>query len=301
MMRGRMHTTRATTTAAPALPGPVLERYARRALEEDLGSGDLTTDLLLPHATTVRATLVARAAGTPAGLSLARTVFLALDPTLEVEILASDGEPVAAGTALLLVRGAARPILSAERVALNFVGRLSGIASLTRRYVDAVEGTGARIIDTRKTTPGLRSLEKYAVRCGGGHNHRFGLSDGFMLKDNHRAALGRAGRDLVTAVREARSRMGHGTALTIEVDELDQVEEALEAGADSILLDNMTPDQLGLAVNRIDGRALTEASGGITLESVRAAAESGVDLISVGALTHSAPSLDVALEMDWED
>lgn len=287
-------------TSAPAIPAPVLSRLARRALEEDLGSGDVTTDLVVPATTTVRATLVARAAGVVCGLDLARTVFLALDPSLEIQLTAGDGDRVEAGAALLTVRGPARPILSAERVALNFVGRLSGIASLTRRYVDAVEGTGARIVDTRKTTPGLRSIEKYAVRCGGGHNHRLGLSDGFMLKDNHRAALAAAGRPLPDAVRSARQRLGHGVAVTVEVDGLEQVAEALEAGADSILLDNMTPEQLARAVAQVGGRARTEASGGITLESVRVAAESGVDRISVGALTHSAPALDVALDFDWD-
>lgn len=290
-----------TTTSAPSLPGPVLERYARGALEEDLGSGDVTTDLLVPDATTVRATIVARAAGIACGVDLARTVFLTLDPTLDTQPHAGDGEAVAAGAVLLEVSGPARPILTAERVALNFVGRMSGIASLTRRYVEAVEGTGARIVDTRKTTPGLRPLEKYAVRCGRGHNHRYGLSDGFMLKDNHRAALARAGLSLTDAVREARDRLGHGIAITIEVDGIEHVAEAVEAGADSILLDNMTPEQMALAVEQVDGAALTEASGGITLESVRAAAESGIDLISVGALTHSAPALDVALEIDWTD
>ncbi len=291
-------------SSAPALPAPVLVQYAREALREDLGSGDVTTDLLVPRATTARAALVARADGVACGLELARAVFLELDPTLDIDLLAHDGDSVSAGVTLLTVHGSARSILSAERVALNFVGRLSGIASLTRRYVDAVAGAGAgagaRVVDTRKTTPGLRALEKYAVRCGGGHNHRFGLSDGFMLKDNHRAALERAGSSLPDAVRDARSRLGHGVVVTIEVDTIEQVAEALDAGADSILLDNMSPDQLALAVRQIDGRALAEASGGITLESVRAAAESGVDLISVGALTHSAPSLDVALDMDWE-
>lgn len=286
---------------APAPHESSLREYARRALAEDLGAGDVTTDLLVPPTTRVTASLVVRTAGVACGLDLARATFLELDPALDVRLEAADGEAVVAGATLLTVQGAARPILSAERVALNFVGRLSGIASLTRRYVDAVEGTGARIVDTRKTTPGLRVLEKYAVRCGGGHNHRFGLSDGFMLKDNHRAALRTGGEDLAAAVGRARDRLGHGVAVTIEVDEIEQLAEALAAGADSILLDNMTPGQLALAVEQIDGEALSEASGGITLESVRAAAESGVDLISVGALTHSAPALDVALELEWQD
>jgi nicotinate-nucleotide pyrophosphorylase (carboxylating) len=284
---------------APAPSERLLQRYARAALDEDLGPGDVTTDLLVPADTTVRAALVARSAGVAAGLGLARAVFLELDPGARVDALAQDGDVVAAGSTLLTVHGQARAILSAERVALNFVGRLAGIATLTRRYVQAVEGTGARVVDTRKTTPGLRILDKYAVRCGGGHNHRFGLSDGFMVKDNHRAALAVTGTDLVAAVRAARERLGHGTAVTIEVDEVEQVAQALEAGADAILLDNMTPEELARAVREVDGEALTEASGGITLETVRAAAESGVDLVSVGALTHSAPALDVALELEW--
>ena len=281
------------------LPSSVLREHARAGLREDLPGGDVTSDLLVPAATAVTATLVARAAGVACGLTLARAVFLEPDTGLEVDLQAADGDRVGRDTPLLTIRGAARSVLAAERAALNFVGRLSGIASLTHRYVEAVAGTGARIIDTRKTTPGLRALEKYAVRCGGGYNHRFGLSDGFMLKDNHRAALSRAGIDLAEAVRQARSRLGHGITVTVEVDEIEQVGEALDAGADSILLDNMTPEQLALAVRQIDGVARTEASGGITLESVRAAAESGVDLISVGALTHSAPALDVALEFEW--
>lgn len=287
-------------TGAPTPGGSLLREYARRGLEEDLGAGDVTTHLLVPPESAVTARLVTRMDGVACGLPLARAVFMEMDPALDVQMAAADGDPVAAGATLLAVRGPARAILSAERVALNYVGRLSGIASLTRAYVDAVAGTGARIVDTRKTTPGLRALEKYAVRCGGGHNHRFGLSDGFMLKDNHRAALEAAGKGLVEAVRAARERLGHNVAMTIEVDAIEQIGEALEAGADSILLDNMTPEQLALAVQQVDGEALTEASGGITLEAVRAAAESGVDLISVGSLTHSAPAMDVALDIEWQ-
>jgi nicotinate-nucleotide pyrophosphorylase (carboxylating) len=284
---------------APVPSERLLREYARSALDEDVGGGDVTTDLLVPADTTVTAMLVARKPGVVCGLPLARLVFLEMDPGVRVELIAADGDGVAAGDTLLEATGPARAILGAERVALNFVGRLSGIASLTRSHVDAIDGTGARIVDTRKTTPGLRVLEKYAVRCGGGHNHRFGLSDGFMLKDNHRAALGAVGRDVVGAVRAARERLGHTIAITIEVDEIGQVAAALDAGADSILLDNMSTAQLEQAVRQIDGDALAEASGGITLESVRAVAETGVDLISVGALTHSAPALDVALDLEW--
>lgn len=277
-------------------PHDALERFAREALAEDLGEGDLTTDLLVPDGARARATMVARAAGVACGIPLARAVFLSVDPSLEITTHAGDGEAVPSGAPLLAIEGSARSILKAERVALNFVGRLSGIATLTRRYVAVVEGTSAAILDTRKTTPGLRALEKWAVRCGGGRNHRLGLYDGFMLKDNHRAALTAAGVELAWAVREARARIPDGVLVTIEVDSLDQIPEALEAGADSILLDNMTPRQLAVAVDRIGGRALAEASGGITLDTARAVAESGVDLISVGALTHSAPALDVALD-----
>jgi nicotinate-nucleotide pyrophosphorylase (carboxylating) len=286
-------------TGAPTPGAGVLRELARRGLDEDLGAGDVTTDLLVPPETVVTARLVARQGGIVCGLGLAEACFHELDPHIGVEYAVADGDRVADGATLLTVRGSARAVLSAERVALNHLGRLSGIATLTRAYVDAVAGTGARIVDTRKTTPGLRVLEKYAVRCGGGHNHRFGLSDGFMLKDNHRAALEAAGADLVEAVRAARERLGHNVAITIEVDDLDQIGAALEAGADSVLLDNMGHAQLARAAEQVDGEALTEASGGITLDTVRAAAESGVDLISVGAITHSAPSLDVALDVAW--
>lgn len=278
----------------------ILNRYAREALEEDVGGGDITTDLLVPEDARASATLVAREAGVACGLELARVVFRTMDPTLDVTLHAHDGDDVAAGARLATISGLARPILSAERVALNYLGRLSGIATMTRALARAAEGTGARIVDTRKTTPGLRALEKYAVRCGGGHNHRMSLSDGFMLKDNHRAALKRAGVAVPAAVANARRKLGHGVFVTIEADSMDEVREALEAGADGVLLDNMTPEQLARAVQEISGTARAEASGGVTLESVRAVAESGVDLISVGALTHSAPALDVALEFDWE-
>jgi nicotinate-nucleotide pyrophosphorylase (carboxylating) len=206
-------------TGAPVPGGLLLREYARRGLEEDLGAGDVTTQLLVAPGAAVTARLVARVDGVACGLALARAVFMEMDRALEVELAVADGDSVTSGATMMTLRGPARAILSAERVALNYVGRLSGIASLTRAYVDAVAGTGARIVDTRKTTPGLRVLEKYAVRCGGGHNHRFGLSDGFMLKDNHRAALEAAGTGLVEAVREARERLGHNVAITIEVDD----------------------------------------------------------------------------------
>ena len=288
------------TAAAPSLPGVLLRRLADEALAEDLGGGDVTTDLVVPEAARASGTIVARGGGVVAGLSLAHTVFRAADPGLEVEALLDDGERAEAGEAICRVRGDARSILRAERTALNFLQRLSGIATLTRRFVEAVEGTGARIVDTRKTTPGLRALEKYAVRCGGGGNHRFGLSDGFLLKDNHRAVLSAAGRTLAEAVEDARRRLPHTVPVEVEIDRPDQLSDALEAGVDAVLLDNFAPAELEAAVAEADGRVLLEASGGITLETVRGVAETGVDLISVGALTHSAPALDLALDFQTE-
>lgn len=285
----------------PGVPEPpplLLRGVVEAALREDLGWGDVTSESLIPADLAAEAVMVARGDGVVAGLPVAREAFHAVDPRLDVELLASDGETVGAGRPLLRVAGRARAILSAERVALNFVQRLSGIATLTARYVAAVAGTGARIVDTRKTTPGLRALEKYAVRCGGGHNHRFHLGDALLLKDNHRMALAAAGVSLIEAVRRARAALPHTVTIEIELDSLDQLEETLAAEPDTILLDNMPPETMAEAVRRIGGRARTEASGGITLETVRRAAEAGVDLISVGALTHSAPAFDVALDFN---
>lgn len=290
--------THAAQRGAPELPAVVLRDYAARALNEDLGRGDVTTDLTVPGEHRATAAVVARASGVVAGIELARTCFLLRDPELGLDVLKHDGDAVAGGDTLMRVRGNARAILSAERVALNYLGRLSGIASLTARFVAAVDGTGARIVDTRKTTPGLRSLEKFAVRCGGGHNHRYALDDAFLLKDNHRAVLDAAGIGLADAVAAAREALPHTVPLEVEVDDLEQLDQALDAGVDAVLLDNMDPATLRQAVERVDGRATTEASGGVTLETVRAVAETGVDLISVGALTHSAPALDIAL--DWQ-
>ncbi|HET9982558.1 MAG TPA: carboxylating nicotinate-nucleotide diphosphorylase [Longimicrobiales bacterium] len=282
----------------PELPPALLRGVVEAALREDLGWGDVTSDSLLPAELTAEATMVARGDGVVAGLPVARAAFHAMDPNLHVELLARDGETVGAGRSLLRVAGRARAILSAERIALNFVQRMSGIATLTARYVAAVAGTDARIVDTRKTTPGLRLLEKYAVRCGGGHNHRFHLGDALLLKDNHRAALAAAGVGLVEAVHRARAALPHTVTIEIELDTLDQLDETLAAEPDTILLDNMPPEVLAEAVRRIGGRARTEASGGITLETVRRTAEAGVGLISVGALTHSAPAFDVALDFN---
>jgi nicotinate-nucleotide pyrophosphorylase (carboxylating) len=269
----------------------MLERVAFAALAEDLGDGDVTTEATVDADATGSAELVVKEPGVVCGLAVAEAVFRAVDSELRFERLVEEGASVAAGTSVARVAGAERAILTGERTALNFLARLSGIATLTRRYVDAVEGTGAAILDTRKTTPGLRALEKHAVATGGGRNHRFGLDDGVLVKDNHLRAAG--------SVASAVERLRAVTPLPIEVecDTLEQVSEALAAGAEAILLDNMSPDQLRSAVALARGHARLEASGGVTLENVRAVAETGVDEISVGALTHSARSLDVSLEL----
>ena len=268
-----------------------LDRIVRASLAEDLGSGDVTTDATVDEAATGTAVLVTRAPGVVAGLDAVEAVFRALDPEVEVERLAEDGEVLHGPAPVARVSGSLRAILTGERTALNLLGRLSGIATATRRYVDAVEGTGVAILDTRKTTPGLRALEKQAVAAGGGRNHRFRLDDGVLVKDNHLVATG--------SIRGAVERLRTVTDLPIEVecDTLEQLQDALAAGADAILLDNMSLEQLRRAVAVTDGRARLEASGGVTLETVRAIAETGVDEISVGALTHSAPALDVSLEL----
>ena len=274
-----------------AVATDTLERVAFAALAEDVGEGDVTTEATVDTDASGSADLVVREAGVVCGLDVAEAVFRAVEPELRFERLVDEGVVVAAGTAVARVAGPERGILTGERTALNFLARLSGIATLTRRYVDAVEGTGAAILDTRKTTPGLRVLEKHAVACGGGRNHRFGLDDGVLVKDNHLRAAG----SVATAV----ERLRDATRLPIEVecDTLEQVSEALAAGADAILLDNMAPDRLRAAVALAGGRARLEASGGITLDNVRDVAETGVDEISIGALTHSARSLDVSLEL----
>ena len=273
-----------------------VRQVVETALAEDLAWGDVTSDALVPAELPATAVMVAKQDGVLAGLAVAAEVFRAVDASSFVELLVEDGEWVESGSELLRVTGRARSLLAAERVALNFVQRLSGTATLTARFVEAVAGTGARIVDTRKTTPGLRLLEKYAVRCGGGHNHRFHLGDAVLVKDNHRAALAAAGGSLAEGVRGARAALPHTTTVEIEVDSADQLEEALAVEPDAILLDNMSPEELVFCVRRIGGRARVEASGGVNLQTVRAIAEAGVDLISVGALTHSAPALDLSLE-----
>jgi len=256
-------------------------------LAEDVGAGDATTSSVVDEDSVCEARIVVKEPGVVCGLAAAAAVFETLGARLDP--LVADGDRIEAGP-VARVEGPARAVLTGERLALNLLGRLSGIATLTRRYVDAVDGTGTTILDTRKTTPGLRELEKQAVRCGGGTNHRFGLFDGVLIKDNHLRIAG----SIAEAVRRARA-----TALPVEVecDTLDQVAEAVKAGADRILLDNMAPDELRAAVILVADRAETEASGGVSLETVRAVAETGVDFVSVGALTHSARALDVSLEV----
>jgi nicotinate-nucleotide pyrophosphorylase (carboxylating) len=274
-------------------PFLLIEPIIRRALEEDLGrAGDITSDLVLPAGQRATALLVARKAGTIAGLGTAEAAFHILDGALKVRLEARDGNTVPAGTPLLAVQGSARAILAAERVALNFVGHLSGVATATHALVEAVKGTKARIVCTRKTTPGLRIFEKYAVRCGGGVNHRYGLDDGVLIKDNHIVAAG----GIKPAVERVLAGLGHMVKVEVEVDSLEQLQIALELGVDTVLLDNMKPDMLREAVAINKGRAALEASGNVTLDTVRAIADAGVDYISSGAITHSAPSLDVALD-----
>jgi nicotinate-nucleotide pyrophosphorylase (carboxylating) len=275
-----------------------IEPLVRVALDEDIGSGDVTTLATVPEGASARALMLARESLVVAGLALAEAAFHALNPRLQIERQVDDGAPLERGQSLLRVSGDARAILTGERVALNFVQRLSGIATLTARFVKAVEGTRASILDTRKTTPGWRLLEKYAVTCGGGQNHRFGLFDQVLIKDNHLAALRFEPPNAIgAAVRRARERYPQ-LKVEVEADTPEQVQQALEAGADIILLDNMSIEALRTAVHWINHRALTEASGGVDLTTVRPIAETGVDFISIGALTHSARAVDIALDFE---
>jgi nicotinate-nucleotide pyrophosphorylase (carboxylating) len=277
-----------------------LRQLVERALEEDLGRGDVASDLLVPSNVSARAALRGRSQGVITGLDVAAMVFEVTDAQVRFAPLINDGDAVAPSQELAVVSGPARSILRGERVALNFLQRLSGIATLTSRYVEAVRGTRARIVDTRKTTPGLRSLEKYAVRAGGGFNHRRDLSDAMMIKDNHLAVIRARGLSLTEAIKQARESLPHTLKIEIEVDRLDQIPEALSAGADIILLDNMSTEDLRSAVAMIDGRAIIEASGGVNLGTISEIAATGVDVISVGALTHSAPALDIGLDFEFE-
>ena len=279
------------------LPDILIEPIVRAALAEDLGrAGDVTAQACIPEGSRMKAVFTARKAGVLAGVDCVRLAVLAMDPDATVDVRLKDGEAFEAGAVLVAVEGDARAILAAERTALNLLGRLCGVATLTRAYVQAVAGTKARIADTRKTTPGLRALEKHAVHCGGGMNHRFGLDDAILIKDNHVAVCGGVGE----AVRRARAHAGHLMKVEVEVDGLDQLDEALEAGPDVVMLDNFTLPMLREAVQRAKvspfGRPVLEASGGVNLDTVGGIAATGVDVISVGALTHSAPALDVGLD-----
>ncbi|MGO9585611.1 MAG: carboxylating nicotinate-nucleotide diphosphorylase [Limisphaerales bacterium] len=275
-----------------------IRQAVQAALAEDIGSGDATTLATVPETATAKAVLRAREPLVVAGLDFAEAAFRKLSAAVKIERLAKDSQRVSGGEILLKISGPARAILSAERVALNFVQRLSGIATLTALFVDAVKDTPAQILDTRKTTPGWRRFEKYAVTCGGGHNHRLGLFDLVLIKDNHLAALRDAQPNaIVAAVRRAREKFPQ-LKIEIEADTLEQAEQAAAAGADIILLDNMNPVQLRLAVQKIKGRAKTEASGGVNLAGVQAIAKTGVDFISVGALTHSARAVDMGLDFE---
>ncbi|PPG54087.1 nicotinate-nucleotide diphosphorylase (carboxylating) [Rathayibacter sp. AY2B3] len=277
-----------------------IDRVVTLALEEDAPWGDLTSDTLLPADATASAALVAREPGVFSGGAVLVGTMRQVDSRIRCSVLVEDGAVFEAGQTLARIEGPAGGVLRGERVALNLVQRMSGIATLTAQYVAAVAGTRARIVDTRKTTPGLRALERHAVRSGGGRNHRFSLSDAVLAKDNHLAVLAARGIDLTAALRAARATIPHTAHLEVEVDRLDQIEPALAGGADTIMLDNFTPELLRQGVALIGGRAVVEASGGVDLSTVRAIAEAGVDVISVGALTHSVRSLDLGLDIAVE-
>jgi nicotinate-nucleotide pyrophosphorylase (carboxylating) len=279
------------------IPTHALRRVIDTALEEDAPWGDVTSETLIPVDAVATATLGAREPGVLSGGGVFAAVVHAVDPSVDVVVHVPDGASFGPGTLLATVTGNARSVLRAERVALNLVQRMSGIATVTATYVAAVEGTGARIVDTRKTTPGLRAIERYAVRCGGGHNHRTSLSDAVLAKDNHLAVLLAGGIGIGDAIAATRERLGHTVHVEVEVDRIDQIEPVVAAGVDTIMLDNFTPEMLETGVGIVAGRALVEASGGVSLDTVAAIAATGVDVISVGALTHSARALDLGLDM----
>lgn len=284
-----------TEAFLPELPRLLVDRAVEAALLEDLGrAGDITAQATLPPEARAVAAFVARKPGVVAGIDFARRAMAMMDPAIRFSTLIADGTRLVPGDVIARVEGSARAVLSAERVALNFLGHLSGIASATRVFADKVAHTRAKIVCTRKTTPGLRAFEKYAVRCGGGANHRFGLDDAILIKDNHIAVCG----SVAEAIRRARAFAGHLVKVEVEVDRLDQLVEAMTERPDAVLLDNMTPDVLREAVAIVAGRAATEASGGVGPDTVKAIAESGVDLISTGWITHSAPVLDIGLDID---
>jgi nicotinate-nucleotide pyrophosphorylase (carboxylating) len=275
----------------------IIDEAVLRALAEDAPWGDVTSEYLIPAESVATASLVARESGVMAGAEVFAAAFKLVDEAVNVELRIGDGETFAKGQLLAEVTGPARSVLTGERVALNFVQRMAGIATTTAAYVAAVAGTGTRIVDTRKTTPGLRAFEKHSVRAGGGHNHRYSLSDAVMAKDNHLAVLTRGGKDLTTELKRVRSELGHTTHIEVEVDRLDQLPAVLAAGVDTIMLDNFTLEDLAKGVAIIDGAAVIEASGGVNLNTVRAIADTGVNVISVGALTHQIHSLDLGLDL----
>jgi nicotinate-nucleotide pyrophosphorylase (carboxylating) len=277
---------------------PAVRAIIQRALDEDIGWGDVTTDNSVPTDQRSRAVLLAKQDGVLCGGRVFAETLRLVDPAVTVDLLVADGAPLAKGHVVARIEGPTRALLTGERTALNFVQRLSGIATATAAFAARLQGLPTRLVDTRKTTPGLRLLEKYAVRVGGGHNHRFNLADAVLLKDNHLAALRSRGLDLTAAIRTLKQRVPHTMKVEVEVTSVDQIDAALAGGADIVLLDNMSNEDMREAVQRIRGRALTECSGTVTLETVRERAETGVDLISSGALTHSAKALDLSLEIE---
>lgn len=275
----------------------IIDEAVGRALQEDAPWGDVTSQYLIPTESLALATLEAREPGVMAGAEVFAAAFRLVDDSVTVELLVADGQAFVAGQTLATVSGPARAVLTGERVALNFVQRMAGIATTTSKYVAAVSGTKARIVDTRKTTPGLRAFEKHAVRVGGGHNHRYSLSDAVMAKDNHLAILTRGGKDLTAELLRVRTELGHTTHIEVEVDRLDQLDAVIAAKVDTIMLDNFSLEDMATGVSKIAGRAVVEASGGVNLATVAAIAATGVDVISVGALTHQIRSLDLGLDI----
>ncbi|MEI2386517.1 carboxylating nicotinate-nucleotide diphosphorylase [Breoghania sp. JC706] len=283
------------TPTLPDLPRLMIDDAVKAALLEDWGrAGDITSQATIPREARARAVIVSRKEGRLAGTGFVESACRLTDPAIRIDILANDGDALKPGTIVARISGPARSILSCERIGLNYLGHLSGIATATSRFVAKIAHTRASIVCTRKTTPGLRAFEKYAVRCGGGSNHRFGLDDAVLIKDNHIAVAG----GVVRAIERAKAHAGHMVKIEVEVDTLEQLREAMTAGPDAVLLDNMGPESLKSAVDIVAGRALTEASGGIELDTVAAIAESGVDLISTGWITHSAPVLDLGLDIE---
>jgi nicotinate-nucleotide pyrophosphorylase (carboxylating) len=282
------------------IPQKIVDHLIDLAFKEDIGTGDITTQILIPEAMSAKAIFLAKSDGVLAGIEVARRVFLKLDPGIELNIMIKDGSPIKKGAVIAEIKGKARAILTGERTALNFLQRLSGIATLTNQFVARVSDLPVQIIDTRKTTPGYRLLEKYAVRMGGGHNHRLNLADGILIKDNHLALLKKKGKTLSEVVLQAKKKALRGLKVEVETTNLNQVQEAVRAGVDIIMFDNMSPALMKRVAKLLPSGILTEASGGVTLDTVQAIAKTGVNFISVGALTHSAKALDISLELQPE-